>query len=610
MRWTNTCGSGRVLLEADSLVPDNFAMDIQKWSTGILICLLGVSWPSGPIFAQERAVPPSRQHASLQAPLEVAVEQISSVDGDALRAEDRERGDEVGPYRYGKTIETNFSPSQHGTWEQLPSGRWVWRLRIQSQDAVSLSVVFTRFELPSGASVYIYGPNEESVHGPYTAADATDGQHWTPLVQDSEITIEMELPADHRQADPFVVGKIVHGYRALPGRRKNPPPKSGSCNLDVACDKADPWRDQVRSVARYTYESNESTFFCSGALVNNTAEDQTPYFMTAEHCISTPEEATSMVFYWNYQNETCRTPGTAENARVTDDDPADQTSTGAVLQARYGNCHDSSGFPCISGKPDLALVEVDDEIPDRYNLFFSGWSRMGSSTEEGVTIHHPQGHGKRISFDEDPSSITAFGENNGSDTHLRIGNWEVGTTEGGSSGSPLYNREQQIVGVLSGGFAGCGNAGGAEDNNEPDWYGRLAPGFETGDFQDRTLADVLDPTNSGAEAISGQPLVSDTIPPARPENFRIDAVTTDSVTLRWTAPGDDNMTGTADKYHLRRLGQRPIRDTADFKQARQMPNIPPPNRQARHRRQPFPSNKTPVITLRLWRSTRSKTHLL
>lgn len=548
-------------------------MEFQRWTAGLFICLLATSWTSGPIFAQERPIPPSWRHADLQSSSDVAVERVPLVNGDAFRAEDRERSDEIGPYRYGRTIETDFNPTQHGTWEQLPSGRWLWRLRIQSQDAVSLSIGFTQFQLPSGASVYLYGPDDESFHGPYTAADATAGRHWTPLVEGSEITIELELPTDGRPATQLNIGKVVHGYRALQGRQTNPPQKSGDCNLDVACEEADPWRDQVRSVARYTFESDGFTFFCSGALVNNTAEDKTPYFLTAEHCISSPEEAATMVFYWNYENETCRRPGTAENGSVTNDDPAEQTSTGAELRVRFGNWH---RMDQIAGRPDLALVEVDDEIPDRYNLFFSGWSRLGRTTEEGVTIHHPQGHGKRISFDEDPSSITAFGGNDGGDTHLRIGNWEVGTTEGGSSGGPLYNREKRLVGVLSGGFAGCGSAGGAEDNNKPDWYGRIAPGFETGDFQDRTLADVLDPTNSGAETISGRPLVNDTIPPARPPNFRVATVTPDSVTLRWTAPGDDGMTGTADEYRLRRRSQRPITSRTDFDRASPVSNIPSP----------------------------------
>ncbi|MFB6098824.1 MAG: T9SS type A sorting domain-containing protein, partial [Salinibacter sp.] len=128
----------------------------------------------------------------------------------------------------------------------------------------------------------------------------------------------------------------------------------------------------------------------------------------------------------------------------------------------------------------------------------------------------------------------------------------------------------------SGGVAGCGNDGDADDNNEPDWYGRLAAGFNNGDYRDATFADWLDPTNTGAKTVSGRPLVQDSIPPARPLHFRVATVTPRSVTLRWTAPGDDGRSGTAATYLLRRLKRTPIETKADFERATPVTNVPAP----------------------------------
>ena len=544
---------------------------------GLLVGALGTALPS---HAQERTVLPSERYASLNDAASVPLQVMPPVDVAALRAEDRKTEDRIGPLRYGTVIDTRLSPNDSGQWERLPTGNWVWRLRLQSRDAVSVSLAFTRFDLPVGATLFVYGPDREVIRGPYTRDDATAGQHWTPIVHGEELIVELEVPRNQRKNLDLTIGKVVHAYRSLREASDSPDlSKSGTCNLDVACDEADPWRNEVRSVARFTFQDAGGTFVCSGSLVNNTQEDNRPLFLTAEHCVSSAQIASSMVFYWNYENPTCRTQGTTENATVTSDDPNDQTSSGAILRARYGNTHATGS---ISGKPDLSLVEIDDTIPLTYDLYFSGWSREGLNISSSTTIHHPQGHGKRISFDTDATSFVDYPTTQtcqapAGDTHLVIDDWSIGTTEGGSSGSPLFNPDREIVGVLSGGCAGCGGDGDADDNNRPDWYGRIAPGFENGDYQGATLADWLDPTNSGTQTLDGVPQIDadDSTPPDPIDDLRVVGIDTTQMTLEWTATGDDGSSGSAFKYTLR-YDTNPINSDTDFQNATDVTAVPRP----------------------------------
>lgn len=535
-----------------------------------------------PAQAQERPVLPSEQNESVRAVDAVPRHEMPAVDVEGLDVTNTKPTRQVDPYRYGTVVETRLTSARNGLWERLPSGDWLWRLRLHSDGATSLSVGFREFDLPAGAILYVHDLENGTIRGPYTSADATAGEHWTPFVRGSELVVEMQVPGGQRTEVDVEVGQVVHGYRAIrPGATSGVPSKSGACNLDVACEEADPWTLQARSVGLYSFVDNGTAFLCSGSLVNNTAEDKTPYFLTAEHCISSPENASSMVFYWNYQNSTCRTRGTSENGSVTDDSADDQTSSGAILRARYGNYHDSG---VIRGKPDIALVEVDDEIPSSYQLFFSGWSRRGIGADRGVTIHHPGGHGKRISFEEDPLTKTAYGESGGGDTHLRVGDWDLGTTEGGSSGGPLYNSNQKVVGILSGGFAGCETSSSANDNDLPDWYGRVAPGFESGDYQNSTLAEWLDPLNTGADTLGGIPQVEnlDVIAPAKVRDLHVEDVNTSgqTVALEWMATGDDNRRGAASTYDLRFDTTR-IETSADFEAARRVTDVKSPAKAGR-----------------------------
>ena len=391
------------------------------------------------------------------------------------------------PARYAITIPQKITPNAKGTWESLTEDVLMWRLRIVSQGAKSLNLGFEKYHMPPGGKLYIYQPDLSEVLGPYTEKDnKPHKQLWTPIIETDEIIIELTLPTGHSSELSFLLTSINHGYKELYNAEK-----SGSCNVDVICPQGDPWRDEIRSVGLYSFSG---TYLCTGGLINNTAEDFSPYFLTANHCVKTSAQAASMVVYWNYQSTICRSIGSPENATPISVSGF-PTQSGAYLRATYS-------------ESDFTLVELDDPVAEYINAFWSGWDRTNSNTTSSVTIHHPSGHEKRISFDDDPTTITSYLSTSipGDGNYLRIGSWDQGTTEPGSSGAPLFNQNHRIVGQLRGGYAACGN-------NESDWYGRLYKSWTGGETNTTRLSYWLDPINSGVMWLNGldSPVSSDLV---------------------------------------------------------------------------------------------------
>lgn len=474
----------------------------------------------------------------------------------------------VGPLRFAEPVTTEITPATHGTWETLEDGAQLWRLRIQSTDALSINFGFTTYQMPRGGELFVYGPEYTSVVGPFTAEDnASHGELWTPIVPGDEAVIEVTIPTPQRSALQLTLGTVSHGFRPLdaPSTAK----RSGACNVDVACEAADPWHAQARAVGRYTVDPG---FVCTGSLVNNTAGDQTPYFLTANHCGVTPDNAASVVVYWNFKNSFCRAPSD-DGGRG--DGALDQFSSGAIHRASTGP--DQPVYDSFIQGADFTLLELDTPVDASVNAFFAGWDRADAATVEAVSIHHPQGEEKRISFDVDATTITSYVASDVTlaPTHLRVGNWEVGTTEVGSSGSPLFDPNQRIVGVLSGGFAGCSFNDPTVDNDRPDWYGRLAYAWDAGDTPDTRVRDWLDPLGTGAVTISGIDLENDTTPPGPITDFTVARVKANGITLSWQAPGDDGFQGTAAQYEVR-YSTAPIQSQAAFDTARTVSTVPPP----------------------------------
>ena len=246
---------------------------------------------------------------------------------------------------------------------------------------------------------------------------------------------------------------------------------SGSCNNNVACSVADNWQEEVRSVAMILTSSGSR--LCTGSLVNNARQDLTPYFLTAWHCVN-GENTNTFRFYFKYETSTC-----------------------SGNNASYGSYAYSSDLVVTSGDmdPDFALLLIDDDIYSSWNVFYAGWNRSNSAPTISCGVHHPGGAPKKINFDNDQaynSGTINWGDGYGTSpagSHWEV-YWDEGGTEGGSSGSPLFDSNQRIVGQLSGGSGACGTGS--------DSYGKLSRAWSTSNIE-----NWLDPTNSGAYNLDG-----------------------------------------------------------------------------------------------------------
>ena len=397
------------------------------------------------------------------------------IDLQTLLEEDaRDAGKEI-PFRFGYGFEVDYNLDNSGTWEDLDDGGRLWRLQITCPDAYSVNLVYSRFRLPEGARFYLYNEDKSQVLGAFTSDNNKEYEKFaTAPVRGNTCYLEYYEPSEAAFPGEIAVERVVHGYRNLFNYDLVKDfvdfGESGACNNNINCPEGAPWQNEKRAVAMILTGSGQR--ICTGALVNNTSQDLTPYFLTANHCLGSEE---TWIFMFNYESPSC----------TNIDGPTYMTLSGSTLRA-------------TNEYSDFALVELSETPPDSFNVFYAGWCVDNIAGDSSVTIHHPSGDIKKISFDFDSLTSSVYAGDPGTgDNHWRIGNWEDGTTEGGSSGSPLFDKNHRIIGQLRGGYAACGNT-------LPDWYGKLATSWNYGGTADSRLSDWLDPENFGVLALGGR----------------------------------------------------------------------------------------------------------
>lgn len=363
--------------------------------------------------------------------------------------------------RYAIAQKVSIKPE---SWVKSQNG-YSWTYQLMAPSSVSLNLGFSKFHLPEGAELNIYSADRSQFIRTFTARDNNIHRElWTPVIMSDDVIIEVTAPEAVVNEVELELSQVGQGFRTFSQSTR----KSGECNIDVACTDSKGWEDEVNTVGVI---STGGTTFCTGFMVNNTNNDKSPLFMTANHCRINATNAATLVVFWNYQTSKCK---------GTRDGRTDQFQTGSLHLASYA-------------KSDFTLVKLLTEPKAEWNVNFAGWDATGAVGTSAVAIHHPNTDEKSISFENDPTQLASYGGTTspGDSTHVRVVDWDKGTTEPGSSGSPLFDSNHRVVGQLHGGGAACGN-------ELSDYYGRFQTSWK-GDGVSKTtrLKEHLDPANTG-----------------------------------------------------------------------------------------------------------------
>jgi lysyl endopeptidase len=416
---------------------------------------------------------------------------LPSFDIEKLVMEDREVSGLDVPYRFGKGFDTDFTLAD-GSWDDTPGGRF-WSMSFHSKGALSLNFVFNDFFLPKGAELYIANEEKTMLYGPVLNENNTkEGYFLTDLVEGDKVTVYLYEPEEQKGESKLTIKRIVHAYRNNSEMTNGNLGASEGCNNNVDCFQA---RDLESDAVALILLAN-GTEWCSGSLLMTSDQSYRPYFLSAFHCIDietkdgtvSPNELSSAqnwLFKFQYKTTSC-------------------TSTSATAGVTYNGAMFRAGWDVT----DFLLMEMASSPLGNNAISWLGWDRSVNTPTSGYGIHHPAGDVMKISFENNPFQITSWG---GVDSHWRV-SFDDGVVQHGSSGSPILNQNNRVVGQLHGNRTYWG---GPYCNSPIGEYGRFNLSWAGGGTPATRLSNWLNPcgtivttTNTNrSPIISGPPLV-------------------------------------------------------------------------------------------------------
>ena len=424
-------------------------------------------------------------------------------------------------------LPVDLNPTNSGEWLTLETGETIWRLAIESQGARAITLYYSNFNLPKGSKLFIYNRNKTQVLGAYTESNnPTFGSEFaTEFVAGDYVILEYVAPLSGRtmqllnpktgeieqgvqiekQVFPTIqIEGIGYAYNELVSvtelsyntRTPDNLGASGACMVNINCSQGALWQNQKKGVAATLQRIGLAGYICTGSLVNNTKEDLTPYFLMAWHCSEANGTQSSAAnfnqyqFYFHWERAGC------------------DNTTAPVTYRTMTGCQKQVDLP-LSGGSDGLLLRLNQAVPMEWDVYYNGWDATlpTSWTGGGVGIHHPSGDVKKIgtvsgTITQSTANITGYGAG------VTNGHWTCSfspsATEGGSSGSPLFNSAGLIIGTLTGGNSSCTNTSGTNI------YGKM--GYHFDKFGTTSVMKTyLDPDNTGVRVCQGRYASSDPV---------------------------------------------------------------------------------------------------
>ncbi len=445
----------------------NMKLFFNFWFISFLF--LGIATCSSEASAQimEKGIPESFQLLQKSAQI-MPVLELDSVHVQKMLEEDHQFGIDN---RYGVVQQCDINLKEAGIRTKISGKGTIWRYQIESKDAFSIGISFKTYHLPEGAKVFVYDASHVQLRGAFTKRNNNSGNQLS-LAEFSgkNMIVEYFEPDSPEFSGELVLGSVSQAYVDLQS--------TAVTRIGINCTQGKNWQEEKTAICLMTFSDSRYTYYCTGSLINNVKEDETPYFLTANHCISTASEASTLVTYFNYENSTCN----------SSDASLAQTLSGATLK---------SG----SSYSDFSLLLLNEYPPDEYNPFYEGWDATGTSPTSGVSIHHPEGTAKCIAIENNQitsySQSVQWSDDTGKtisttqpNTHWLVG-FDSGNTESGSSGAPLFDQNKRVVGQLHGG------------SDTESLYGKFSLSWNYSSTSTKQLAHWLDPDNTGIKILDG-----------------------------------------------------------------------------------------------------------
>lgn len=445
---------------------------------------------------------------------------------------------------YGKVLKKEINITNDDNRIQY-DGRYYYLYKITSSDAKALQIYFKKYLLTKDSKLFFYADNG-FILGEFNDKNNPEEQNkglefGIQPIPGNTFYIELSYPIGSTDKPSLITDKIIHSFTEFYGGAYG---TAGNCHKNIACDvsgNTDKLRN-IKSVGLMLYPiyqsgTNTHTYSasCSGNLMNNTAQNGEPYFLTAAHCIGY-EAANSnanwnleLITLFNYEALTCTNNGSSAPYQLSNN-----SVLGCILLTQ-------SPF----NANDYALIKLKGSASAlaQYKVCYAGWDNNPNSYSVNQTnsygVHHPKGDAKKISYVSDVYPVMGYdstvlsglfgyysmGLSQNSQGNFLQNSWRSGIVEKGSSGSPLFNSFDKLIGSLS-----VGPDPSKFNCDSPNIYNTVSPKFYTyySRFSNNyyTMSAWLNPNGSNVQSIGpycpnnslqiGSPVITITYPPTNP----------------------------------------------------------------------------------------------